>query len=1004
MTKAIDKDRKQFNDLTQDRRDHVESCKKNNDFSHQIIGEKIYSHAVSHFVYEILQNADDAKANRISFNVKKDSIDIEHNGKEFTIEDIKSITSVGDSQKKEKSAIGMHGIGFKSVFAITDSPEIHSGKWNFAINNYIVPEECKARERQNCQDTLIYIPFKDGITYEGIAEKIKAQLDKHNLLLFLNHLRRIKWRFLENDTEERTKEIRKRPRINGIDVTDIALKQGQQAENYLLFQKEKTAVAYMQDAQRKSIVALERKSPIFVFLPTELHPSPALNFLMQIPYITTSNRESANTESSENQNMTKGAATLVADTLPVLRNEGFLTGEFFKDILPLSAPTNEGHGSMIYSEIYNHIIEKIKNERLLPAAFGEHVTVGEGLMSSQELISLFKDDADFFSSTGSAKWLNAKLNDPHCSNYMDRLGIQRIQWTDVYNKINPDFLEAKTDGWMKKFYIAIQNKESYYSTITRTIPIIRTSDDKHISFLDKDKNPQVFLPNDTETQFDTIKKCFAQDDELKNFIEFMGLGGFEISAEIRKLIAPKYENAENISDDEHFADVKTVYRAYQDNKAISLLSSKYFLRRIKHENNIWARPDECYWKTPELSVWWANSKGVVFFDDKHYQQFANLWGQDEYRDFFIALGVSETIKCEETRPLNLRHPGNHHVAVGSFHPDFDVVGLDFALTNINFERSKIIWRMASDNHRGQFFGQTRYSTRRDEVNLVTPKNQTSRAGKRLLDVDWLYDKNKELIPRNKHKDLTVANLHPEYFSSEVPSNQDDELGDHLGLKSREMRNIDTILEEHGQIAVSKQEWNAKRQTIERLEKELQKHKQIKEPKEPQQKWKQECPPEKAQGTITEIIKTPTRSQSIDRGDSDTVRQPSDPSKEIEFSNPQDIGKWAEEFVRLYLIGKNPHCQVFPMNDETNQIGYDIQVKQNGEIIKYVEVKGKVGNRPSYVEISNRQWEMACEHGEKYAIYIVTNVGEDNVGLHIIENPKQKFAEGELDAQPIKIKI
>ena len=1009
MTKAIDKDRKQFNDLTQKRRDHVVSCIRNRDRLRKLVTEKIYS-INAHFVYELLQNADDAKAAEISFNIKKESIDIEHNGKEFTIEDIDSITSSGDSDKQKTNAIGMHGIGFKSVFAITDRPEIHSGKWNFAIDDYIVPEECKARARQNCQDTLIYMPFKDGITYEGIAKKIKAQLDKHNLLLFLNHLRRITWHFPDSTVEKRTKEIRKQSKVNGIDVIDIALKQGQQAENYLLFQKEKTAVAYKQDAQRKSIIALEKESPLFVFLPTELRPK--LNFLMQIPYITTANRESVNTESSENQNMTKGAATLVADTLPILRNKRFLTGEFFKDILPLSAPTNEGHESIIYSEIYNHIIEKIKNERLLPAAFGEHVTAKEGLMSSQELISLFKDDADFFSSTGSAKWLNAKLNDPHCSNYMGKLDIQKIQWADIYSQISPGFLGTKTDEWMKKFYIAIQNKESYYSTTTRTIPIIRTSDDKHISFLDKDKNPQVFLPNDTETQFDTIKKCFAQDDELKDFRKFMGLRGFELLDEISKLIAPKYEyeHVERVSDDEHSADVKTVYRAYQKNKTIpSSISGKYFLRGIQNEKDVWARHHECYRKTPELSVWWANSKDAVFFDDKHYQHFAGQWGQDEYDKFFRALGVSDSIKCINQTRLVQHYHGNHYVAEGNFHPNFDVVGLDFALAldNINLERSKIIWRLASRDYHGWFFGKTKRSTRQDDVYNANPKDEKSIAGKRLLGFDWLYDNNKELISRNKHKDLTLDNLHPEYFSSEVPSRQDDELGEHLGLKSRKESEVAKYLAENGKIAVNKQELDAKDQKIENLEEKIKQLEQSSEKSQPSSEtiWEPEVSPEEAKCTITKAIKTP-RPQPIP-GDGGANPPPGDPINEPKFSNPQDIGEWAEKYVLHHLKGEYPNCDVSTRNEDTNQIGYDILVKQNGEngeIIKYVEVKGKVGDRPSYVEISNRQWEMACEHGEKYAIYVVTNAGEANVGLYPIENPKQKFVDGELDAQPIKIKI
>ncbi len=45
----------ELSDLTQKRQKHIESCRNNNDKSHEIISG-LYSDS-SHFIYEILQNA-----------------------------------------------------------------------------------------------------------------------------------------------------------------------------------------------------------------------------------------------------------------------------------------------------------------------------------------------------------------------------------------------------------------------------------------------------------------------------------------------------------------------------------------------------------------------------------------------------------------------------------------------------------------------------------------------------------------------------------------------------------------------------------------------------------------------------------------------------------------------------------------------------------------------------------------------------------------------------------
>ena len=86
----------------------------------------------AHFVYELLQNADDAGATEISFVLGSDGLVIEHNGKPFDETDVRAISYFGKG-KTEVTAIGHFGLGFKSVFAYTASPRIHSTEYDFEL-------------------------------------------------------------------------------------------------------------------------------------------------------------------------------------------------------------------------------------------------------------------------------------------------------------------------------------------------------------------------------------------------------------------------------------------------------------------------------------------------------------------------------------------------------------------------------------------------------------------------------------------------------------------------------------------------------------------------------------------------------------------------------------------------------------------------------------------------------------------------------------------------------
>lgn len=91
------------------------------------------------FIYELLQNADDASSRQGVLDFRIDFADdylvVSHKGEPFSEIDIESISSVGDGTKAgDEKKIGFKGIGFKSVFAHSDNVTIKSENYCFKFD------------------------------------------------------------------------------------------------------------------------------------------------------------------------------------------------------------------------------------------------------------------------------------------------------------------------------------------------------------------------------------------------------------------------------------------------------------------------------------------------------------------------------------------------------------------------------------------------------------------------------------------------------------------------------------------------------------------------------------------------------------------------------------------------------------------------------------------------------------------------------------------------------
>lgn len=139
------------------------------------------------FIYELLQNADDASCQKGKLDFRIDFIGdyivVSHQGEPFTEIDIKSICSVGDGNKKEdKNKTGFKGIGFKSVFAYSDFVVIKSKNYCFKFDkqesniwnpNWGDENDWKASRRADYKDDEIKMPWQIIPVWTEIPNELK---------------------------------------------------------------------------------------------------------------------------------------------------------------------------------------------------------------------------------------------------------------------------------------------------------------------------------------------------------------------------------------------------------------------------------------------------------------------------------------------------------------------------------------------------------------------------------------------------------------------------------------------------------------------------------------------------------------------------------------------------------------------------------------------------------------------------------------------------------------
>lgn len=418
----------------------------------------------AHFIYELLQNAEDAQATRVEFELSPTALVCRHNGqREFSEENVESITSIGKTTKKDDvNQIGKFGVGFKAVFSYTDSPRVHSGTFNFEILDLVCPNEITPLAGLGT-DTVFAFPFnKQGKPQSAAFAEVKKGLEdlSETTLLFLTNIKQIKWRTTDGSCA---------------DITRLALSDLQYEIEYFRNGKERRAVEWLRFADQVvgkpqhhvaiafALEALEKPSKyvqagllghlyrvkrcdgqVSIYFPAEKEAS-KLRFHIHAPFASTVARDSIRSR-SENEPLIGQLALLLKRALHGIRAQGLLTTDFL-DVLPL---LDDGL-SDFYRPLMKAVLEVMTTDQLTPTNARGHAPASRLIQGSSVLKDLLnEDDLNYVldaTQEHRATWATNAIQNSRAERFLKALEIRHITGEFFHNFILSNAIPKVSSKW-----------------------------------------------------------------------------------------------------------------------------------------------------------------------------------------------------------------------------------------------------------------------------------------------------------------------------------------------------------------------------------------------------------------------------------------------------------------------------------------------------------------------------------------------------------------------------
>ncbi len=715
----------------------------------------------AHFIYELLQNAEDPRATVVRFKLTNSEVTFEHNGTRlFTLKDVDSITSIGASTKRDDpTSIGKFGVGFKAVFAYTNTPEIHSGDFHFRIHDLVVPvtdgvPQVKMGELETCFVFPFDNPKKPKKQAVAEVERGLRALGA-NTLMFLSHIRKIEY-LLPDGTLGSLERIEH-------DDGRIEIHAETSTSHWLRFQKNvevedesgkrmacRIAIAYQLVSRDDKRIFPLQAGQVSIYFPADKETS-NLRFHIHAPFASTVARDSVR-DCEANCKLRDHIANLVAESLIAIRNQGMLTVGFLAVL-----PNPQDSLSDFYNPIREAIVQAFKEESLTPMKQGGHAAANSifkgpasisDVIGDDDLVLLLGDDYE------APMWVsNPPQRNQREDKFLESLDIDEWGWSELVSVLDDccyddeqrerveTWITSKDDIWLMRFYALLGEACDLHNECVDVseLSIVRIeAPEEHLHVIPK----SAFFPPEQEVEppagihfvkptVYSIGRSEAQKKSARSFLSNIGVRPFDEKAAIELMLA-HYAKPPTQVTDSHYSDLKQFIAYWKNNPtSINIFKGNFLIGTSSDGRLLWSNPSKLCIDSPYRDT---GLSGFTNIHNRHviWSSYKSKLNELQIRDFvgFLhALGVMQGLSVEsvsiytnpERQALWADLYGTRETYTG-IHEDYSIAMLESYLNLQSIHASRLVWhaliRADQKVSKARYRPNQQYRTREVDSQLV----------------------------------------------------------------------------------------------------------------------------------------------------------------------------------------------------------------------------------------------------------------------------------------------
>jgi hypothetical protein len=822
------------------------------------------------------------------------------------------------------------------------------------------------------------------------------------------------------------------------------------------------------DKAGKKFLALEKAdTKLFVFFPCE-GENTYLKFKINAPFMTTSNRDAIIEKEKYrvyNNRILDEIIELYVDSLPCIKENGYFDTAFLS-LLPINKQLSLESGKFA-QPFYLKTVEVLKTGEYLPTADGGHAKASQALLvGSKDLIELLDDNDAANVFAGRRKWLDSTITSNGATaslhSFIKELDVPDIDASAFIRTVTDKFIAGKTDEWLIKFYKTMTNIAMVRHYLFKKFIRLENNDTMVAPF--EGEIPNVFLPKNNQVKSKSaIKSIFCENHESLEFFKYIGITTADVVDEIRDFVG-ELQKCKDEAD--YLFCIDLVVEEYygkdvteeQRCRIVDILRGECCVlcedetgatqERLKPTDAFFRHNDvEKIYK--DISNIWYVSKALVSKADMNLRVVS----------FLKILGVSASIKLVEKHSgltgdelKQLRHGAS---CTSSYQSGWQIDKIEVILAAMTQEKSQALWKIIDGLDSKYFIAKYTwwYAWSGGKADFKAYFIQALQKSK------WLYNEQGEkVVPSEIYYDDALK----VYPQSKIIEDNLDFLPNRIKELSQEVQTrievtagvpIEVLMrycDEYRKTKEADEEFNPV---------------DISECDIPQAEDAFVNPRSGIDEDALDIEENKNRQENTDSDLSDAlsiiyggsqINSSADDDASSEANNTEDnenenanaslptyvprkdtseeqkeVCDWSENWVLKRVLKTKYEKVGCTIKDETeygflaekdgetlmvtrhndgkkNQRGFDISVKRGEETDEFIEVKASKYDTDEF-HISASQWEFAKTlrlkgDGDRYFVYFVPRAGTKQVGLSILQNPHQKWLDGNLAADPIGIRL